>query len=72
MLQILATDDNITSELFIGYAKNAWLVWGKLHEPKITGGKFDLNQRFNHCKLNSYKIHPDEWIDDLSLLKSDF
>jgi hypothetical protein len=64
-----------TSELPNGSAREAWKNLLRIYQPKSSTQRFELEQKFNDCKLEKETKNPDEWFTELEhirvLLKED-
>jgi hypothetical protein len=70
-----AVRNGVTKSLPDGSAREAWKNLLKIYQPKSTTQKYELEQKFNDCKLEKETKSPDEWFTELEhirvLLKED-
>jgi hypothetical protein len=70
-----AVRNGVTKKLPDGSAREAWKNLLKIYQPKSTTQKYELEQKFNDCKLEKETKSPDEWFTELEhirvLLKED-
>jgi Reverse transcriptase (RNA-dependent DNA polymerase)/gag-polypeptide of LTR copia-type len=53
-----------------GSARLAWKNLLRIYQPKSTTQKFELEQRFNDCKLEKETKNPDEWFTELEHIRT--
>jgi hypothetical protein len=64
-----AVRNGITTDLPNGSAREAWKNLVRIFQPKTTTQKYDLEQKFNDCKLEKETKHPDEWFTELEHIR---
>jgi hypothetical protein len=60
-----AVRNGVTTDLPNGSAREATKNLVRIFQPKKTTQKYDLEQKFNDCKLEKETKHPDEWFTEL-------
>jgi transposase InsO family protein len=58
-----------TTDLPNGSARLAWKNLIRIYQPKSTTQKYDLEQKFNDCKLEKETKNPDEWFTELEHIR---
>jgi hypothetical protein len=52
-----------------GDARKAWHNIVRNYQPKTTTQKYELEQRFNDCKLEKETKNPEEWFTELEHIR---
>ena len=58
-----------STDLPDGSARLAWKNLLRIYQPKTSTQKFELEQKFNDCKLEKETKNPDEWFTDLEHIR---
>jgi hypothetical protein len=64
-----AIRNGVSTDLPSGDARQAWKNLLRIYQPKTTTQKYDLEQKFNDCKLEKETKSPDEWFTELENLR---
>jgi gag-polypeptide of LTR copia-type len=64
-----ALRNGITDELPSGSARHAWKNIISIYQPKSKTQQYELEQRFNDCKLEKESKNPEEWFTELEHIK---
>jgi hypothetical protein len=71
-----AIRNGLTTEIPNGSAYKAWQNLLKIYQPATITHKYDLEQKFNDCRLDKETKNPDIWYTELetirTILKDDF
>ena len=59
----------VTTDLPEGSARQAWKNLLTIYQPKSKTQQYDLEQKFNECKLDKETKNPDEWFTDLEHIR---
>ena len=65
-----AIRNGVTTDLPNGSARQAWKNILRIYQPKSTTQRYELEQRFNDCKLEKETKNPDEWFTDLEHIRT--
>jgi hypothetical protein len=57
--------NGVTTDLPSGSAREDW----KTYQPKSKNQQYELDQRFNDCKLEKETKNPEEWFTELEHIK---
>ena len=58
-----------TKRLPDGSAREAWKNLLKIYQPKTSTQRYELEQRFNDCKLEKETKNPDDWFTELEHIR---
>jgi hypothetical protein len=56
-----AVRNGVSTGLLNGDARKAWQNIVKIYQPNTTTQNYELEQRFNDCKLQKETKNPEEW-----------
>jgi hypothetical protein len=64
-----AVRNGVSTGLPNGDARKAWQNIVRIYQPKTTTQKYELEQRFNDCKLEKETKNPEEWFTELEHIR---